>query len=264
MQIITKDGWLDLAMRSSDKMNSSFVHDIVKLSYGGPDGFKDDNIKFIDVASSRDIETADFNNDGWLDMVVCSYADSATLFHDLGVSLLWGGPDGFKEWNAQWLPGLTPIGPVAADFDSDGFLDLFLPNYHSQLTRESLASYLFWGGPNGFDTHRRTNLINNSACDGLAADFNNDGLLDLAVVNHTRRGNHYTQSKIFYNDGNRFENPRIEKIPTHGAHWSYNEDMGHIYNRKWQQMYESSVFKCSKNAKKENSPVKRIFLTAQS
>ena len=77
----------------------------------------------------------------------------------------------------------------------------------------------------------------------MAADFNKDGLLDLAVSNHTVDGNHSAFSKVFYNDGNRFANPRLEKLPTLGPHWSSNEDMGHIYNRSWSQTYESSLFK---------------------
>jgi hypothetical protein len=61
------------------------------------------------------------------------------------------------------------------------------------------------------------------------------------VTNHTFRGNHNTDSKIFYNDGNRFANPEIETIPTMGAHWSQNIDLGNIYDRSWKQTYESTV-----------------------
>ena len=147
------------------------------------------------------------------------------------------------------MPGFATLGIVAADFDGDDFLDLLFPNYHSQLTRESTPCYLYWGGPNSFSPQRRTILINDSASEGFAADFDKDGLIDLAVNNHTRRGNHNTFSKVFYNDGRRFDNPRIEKLPTHGPHWSWCQDMGHIYNRKWQQTYESSVFKLTRKAK---------------
>mgnify|MGYP001388573748 CR=1 FL=1 len=51
-----------------------------------------------------------------------------------------------------------------------------------------------------------------------AGDFDGDGRLDLAVSCHTRDGNHYTNSKVFYNDGNRFANPRVTLLPTHGTH----------------------------------------------
>jgi hypothetical protein len=84
----------------------------------------------------------------------------------------------------------------------------------------------------------------------LAADFDKDGLLDLAVSNHTVDGDHHTFSKVFYNDGNRFKNPRIKELPTHGAHWTWGVDMGHVYDRSFEQFYESSVFHWGKNFKR--------------
>ena len=137
---------------------------------------------------------------------------------------------------------MTPIGYVVADFDADGFLDLFSPHYHSELTREALPCYLYWGSAAGFTPRNKTILICDSAHDGIAADFDRDGRLDLAVSCHTRDGDHHTNSRIFYNDGNRFAHPQIDYLPTHGTHWMYVQDMGHIYHRKWEQTYESSVY----------------------
>jgi hypothetical protein len=49
-------------------------------------------------------------------------------------------------------------------------------------------------------------------------------------------------SKVFYNDGRRFAHPRIAELPTAGSHWLDMHDMGHIRDRSWRQVYESSVF----------------------
>ena len=244
-----RDGWLDIAV-------SSFLKDRLHVFWGGPEGFRETRQHGVDIPALIDLEAADLNADGWLDIVACSYHDkvnhhddsgfswSINQHNDTGVVLLWGGPRGFRNTNAQWLPGMTTLGPVVADFDADGFLDLFCPHYHAELRRELLPSYLYWGGRKGFHTRRRTNLINDSGADGLAADFDGDGLLDLAVVNHTVHGSHAAaMSKVFYNDGNRFLAPKkIERLPSPGAHWMWNEDMGHIYHRKWEQTYVSSVF----------------------
>ena len=105
-----------------------------------------------------------------------------------------------------------------------------------------MASYLYWGGPQGFATRNRTILITDSAHDAMAGDFDQDGRLDLAVSCHTRDGNHHTDSKVFYNDGNRFRNPRVEHLPTIGTHWMWIQDVGHIHHRQWKQVYRSSVF----------------------
>lgn len=235
-----KDGWLDIAV-------ASYTESIVKIYYGSADGFDISRKGEVDAPSVIDLETADFNNDGWLDIVGCCYNDKPNNAHfDMGVLIFWGGPKGFSQTNAQWLPSSTPLGPVVADLDSDGYLDLFIPSYHADLSRESIPSYIYWGGADGFHPRNRTALINDSGSDGLAADFNKDGKLDIAVSNHSMDGTHNTYSKIFYNDGNRFANPRIEKVPTAGPHWSMNEDMGNIYTRSWKQYYESSVFQWNK------------------
>ena len=236
-----KDEWLDIGV-------SAYISNCLRIFYGSHDGFTKDRMTSIDLSGSIDMETADLNGDGWLDIIACSYVDRIGGFQDTGVVIYWGSSSGFAAWNSQWLPGITPLAPVVADFDSDGFLDLFTPHYHGQLRRELLPSYLYWGGQEGFHTRRRTALVNDSAADGVAADFNKDGLIDLAVANHTVDGNHSALSKVYYNDGNRFLNPRIEYLPTHGPHWIWNEDIGNIYDRSYRQTYESSLFMWKNNS----------------
>ena len=239
-----KDDVLDIAV-------SCFLKDCIRIFWADSDGFHKDRQTVLNVPGAIDLETADLNQDGYLDLIACSYYDKISQLHDTGVLLFWGSNEGFSPWNAQWLPGITPLGPVVADFDNDGYLDLFNAHYHGELRRELLPCYLYWGGANGFHTRRRTALINNSGADGFAADFDRDGLLDLVAVNHTIDGNHAKAiSKVYYNDGDRFKNPqRIEYLPSPGAHWMWGEDMGHIYNRSYEQFYESSVFYWEKSFK---------------
>jgi hypothetical protein len=233
-----KDGWLDIAV-------SSYLKDVLRIFWGGKGGFDKKNQQDIYIPSIIDLETADFNNDGYLDLVACSYDDKINNHHDTGVELLWGGPNGFHQWNSQWLPAFTPLGPVVSDFDSDGYLDLFCPSYLGDITREDLPMNLYWGSANGFHIGRKTVLIGNSGTDGLAADFNKDGKMDLAVSIHTSNGAHSKGiSKIYYNDGKRFTSRSmvINYLPSPGCHWMWNTDMGEIYNRKWEQVYTSDVF----------------------
>ncbi len=232
-----QDHWLDIALASPEKH-------LVRILWGCERGFVKDRQTRIPIFLAIDLEAADLNQDGHLDLIVASFQDYLT--NDLrdtgGTTILWGSKAGFQTSNSQSLPGYSPVGQTVADFDGDGHLDLMSPHHHAGNTRESLPSYLFWGGVSGFDPRRRTVLMGDSAGDALAADFDRDGKLDIALVCHTLDGDHRAKSQIIYNDGKRFENPRIVRLPNHGPHWMWGVDMGHIYDRSWQQAYESSVF----------------------
>ncbi len=238
------DGWLDIAV-------ASYEENLLRVFWGGPSGFSENKSRQLELHSVIDLETADLNNDGYLDLIATSYKDMINNHHDTGVVIYWGGSDGFREWDAQWLPAATVLGPTVADFDGDGFLDLFCPSYHADLTREYLPMYLYWGGPEGFNPGNRTVLIGETGgTDALAADFDRDGKLDLAVSAHTLDGFHSKgAAKIYYNDGNRFKGPdtRITYLPSPGSHWMWNYDMGNIYNRKWEENYTSAVFDLDPN-----------------
>lgn len=234
-----RDQWLDIAVTSRSL-------DCVRILWGSQDGFSTDREQRLKISGPVGVDAADFNGDGWLDLLSASYNDPVSGFRDMGLVIFWGDPTGYQHANAQWLPGFSPLGRSIADFDRDGYLDIFSPQHSGELTREDLACHLYWGSKSGFGTRRRTTLFADSVNDSMAGDFNGDGRIDLAVNCHTRHGDHRTLSKVFYNDGARFENPVIQKLPTNGPHLLWAEDLGHLYSRKYRHAFESRLFEWDK------------------
>ncbi|MDB5390392.1 MAG: hypothetical protein JWM11_6038, partial [Planctomycetaceae bacterium] len=236
-----RDQWPDIAVTSRSL-------DCVRILWGGPQGFDTTREQRLKISGPVGVDAADFNGDGWLDLLSASYNDPVAGFRDMGLVIFWGDAKGYQHSNAQWLPGFSPLGRTVADFDGDGHLDIFSPQHSGELTREDLACHLYWGSATGFATRRRTTLFCDSVNDSMAADFNGDGRIDLAVNCHTRHGDHRTKSKVFYNDGARFDNPTIQKLPTNGPHLMWAEDVGHLYDRKYRQAFESRIFEWSGKA----------------
>ncbi len=120
------------------------------------------------------IVTGDFNRDGIADIasITSQTADSS---EPRRLIVLLGQANGtFKTMNSQAVPGGIPRAMVGGDFNRDGVPDLIVGDEDGTLT-------LFLGDGTGrFNSVREiTHLV--SAISIAMADFNHDGILDIAI-----------------------------------------------------------------------------------
>ena len=230
-----RDGRLDIIV-------GGYLTNRIFTYWGGTGDYGDHNRTILPYPAPIDLEAADLNHDGWLDLLVASYEDSVAHHHDTGLSIFWGRAAGWTQAASQWLPGMTPLGLAVADLDGDGFLDIVSPHYHGELSREHLPSYIYWGSAQGYAPRDRTSLTVNSASEVLIADFNQDGKLDLAFAAHSVDAGHLPDSPIFFNDGKRFQLPKVQYLPAVGPHYGWVQDLGNIYHRRNEENFTSRIF----------------------
>jgi len=133
---------------------------------------------------------ADYDNDGYVDLFTCSFKPSkySELFHNNG--------DGsftqvFNDPIAELIG--RSIGPSWADYDNDGWPDLFVPNGNGQ------NNALFHNMRNGTFERISDGDIVNDGSNSVAScwgDIDNDGDLDLFVANTSNHNN-----LLYFNNG---------------------------------------------------------------
>jgi hypothetical protein len=164
---INGDGFLDIVV-SNDRPDK-------KLTYlnDGKGHFKVSGTFGDPAWSTRYITLADLNGDGRPDIVVANRSSNAENPRPSFVCLN-DGKGAFPKCTPLPTQSATII--VAADFDGDGFIDLFIPH------RDGGQSLIFWNdGKANFGTPQPVGPAHSQIRAAAAGDINGDGTKDLVV-----------------------------------------------------------------------------------
>jgi hypothetical protein len=188
------------------------------------------------------IQRMDLNNDGHLDLFA---ANDHNDVEGADVLIYWGAKDGPRSLIpplADHLPKFKLIDEIVsrqkgvgrlpsdgggrstlADLNNDGLPEIIFCNFKHNYTVFSKA-LIYWNSLEGFDAQRRTELPTILPGGVAAADFNQDGFVDLAFAN---RGNFehqsfvppnwHLESYIYWNGPLGFDEKRRTSIPTISA-----------------------------------------------
>ncbi|MBI3416172.1 MAG: VCBS repeat-containing protein [Verrucomicrobia bacterium] len=145
-------------------------------------------VTFTQSGFSLGAAWGDYDNDGLVDLYVADVSQPSSLFHNNG--------DGtFTRITNSAVGELITIkgdshGAIWGDYNNDGYIDLFVANYTGDTLSSDGRSSLFKNNGNGTFTRLKTPQVGIAAAeDGHAqgsawADYDNDGYLDLFVVNY--------------------------------------------------------------------------------
>lgn len=176
---------------TNDESNIHFIHD-------GP-LVNEDSI--LDKRSGDVFSTGacwlDYNNDGWLDLYLSMRVNDNKFYKNNG--------DGTFTEIGQNIglnaPNTDAAGIVAADFNNDGWIDIFVCNMDQDYLFKNINGQYFE------NISTSAGFAENDRSRGISAswgDYDNDGYLDLYVANHMdRRGLWYptTDDKLYHNNG---------------------------------------------------------------
>lgn len=192
---VDNDGWLDLYIANDREANFLYrnntdgtftelgeLHGVARNEHG-------------DVESSMGIDTGDYDNDGDFDLVLTHYqAETNTLYQNDGNGVFWD----ITAQSHLSEPTLLPLawGTGFADFDNDGWLDLFFANGHlhdnigelEEIGVYKQRNQLFRNQRNGTYTDISNVsgdgiLIEKSSRGAIFGDYDNDGDTDILVIN---------------------------------------------------------------------------------
>lgn len=156
---------------------------------------------------TESVYIADVNKDGWLDIIGTDYGARLDTTFGSGndsVAIFWGGPNrAYSSSRMSALPAAVARHNFqVADFDKDGYYDLFIVNYYGT------QDYIYWGSADGFKASSVTklNFLASYPHGCNAADFNKDGWLDFVL---TGTGS-VQKAYVYYADSTK---PRIYTRP---------------------------------------------------
>jgi hypothetical protein len=183
-----KDGFPDVVFSNLGDYNFPFPPSLVY--WGGPSGFSPNNRTELETHGAGGLSVADVNNDTWLDIVFSNSAGFPPIeeLMDYGQNYAFpesyiylGGPSGFSKERRIELPTKGATDVEVADLNKDGYLDIVYPNAGSFGLPPLPDTYIYWGGPQGYSTSKRTDLATNGASAACSGDLNKDGWADIVL-----------------------------------------------------------------------------------
>ena len=189
-----KSGYLDVAIGGIHNRE-------IRIFEGGPNGYDADSPKRVVLGP---------NPEGFTPFV-CKTEEEESPYTDEERAILkdFGG--------VRWL--------FTADFNGDGWLDLFISEIHGP------NCFILWGGPDGFSASNCQALATDGASGCNAADLNGNGYLDLIIASYqstqkkTRMESYIT---IYWGGPDGYRENRKTQLPTYCSNsiavGDYNSD----------------------------------------
>jgi len=255
---LNRDGWLDIA--------GQLETGTVTFWWGGEAGFSSGKVTTLDLERPDPLmylKAADFNRDGWLDLFLPQRGPPEGT--EMSSFIYYGSPSGFANDRRTEIRTFVAYQNSIADLDQDGWLDIFVTSYGGEVSGNR-PSLIYWGSEKGFDARPRTELTSYGSSGSETLDYDGDGWLDILVANHRRSGSifypaahqHTMESMLYWGGPDGFSSDQRWEVVAAGPSGLNLRDLGNSYDRGLYEDYTSSIFEVPDGAHPD-----RLVFTAE-
>jgi hypothetical protein len=175
---------LDVDLNGDQKLDLvvlNHANDTISVLLGNGNGTFAPQVTYATGHMPVALLAADFKGDGRMGVAVVNQicVINSTTCAAGSVSVLLGNGDGTLQPHVDFAVGVTPVGLAVADFNGDSKPDLAVTN--ANLGLGNTVSILTGKGDGTFNPHVDYTVTNEPG-PIVAADFNNDGKMDLAIA----------------------------------------------------------------------------------
>jgi hypothetical protein len=173
-------------------------------------------LRFRVPSGAADVVVTDANSDGYAD-VLFPVLQTSNSNYIADSPLFLGSPVGFDTVPTTKFATIGARDAVVTDLNKDGYMDVVFAQ-EQDAGAYNINSTLFWGDEDGWNTTPDVEFVTTGASDVVAADFDKDGLLDLAFACFRSTLTTAIDSKVFLQTADGFDGTSADQsLPTRGA-----------------------------------------------